>query len=182
MKSANKVLNLDDESLYISFTVTQFGINKIVQTNLQNFLEQNDFQVKHQPADGKCMIHSFLGCLRHQDIEITEEQIIQLIFNQYKINLKERFGKFSIENSDEDDEDPFEKGLRDYFFNFKWNTEIGDLILPILSTIFNSKVLIFEPLSKMMFKINTIENSSYNNVVALRFTNNHYDSIVRFIK
>jgi hypothetical protein len=186
----NDCEDLSDPKLYQKSLVYLINDSKnVVHENLEVFLQKNGFKTVQQRADGKCLIYSFIDCMRFQKIDINQQQLKDKMLNEYVTHFKERYSHFMYSSIGQLTQqalmqhkfETFEKGLGEYFNEGKWNTEIGDFILPILKNAFNLKILVFEPVNTSLFTVETFlpEARNFDKILAFRYFGNHYDSIVK---
>lgn len=182
--------DLSDPKLYKAGLLYPINDSKnVVHENLEDFIQKNGFKTVHQRADGKCLISSFIECMRFQNVSINQHQLKEKILNEYITHFKERYSQFIGSTIGHQTEqalmqhkfETFERGLSEYLNEGKWNTDVGDFILPILKNAFNLKILVFEPVNTTLFTVETFlpEGRNFDQILAFRYFGNHYDSIVK---
>ena len=97
------------------------------------------FELNNVPSDGHCLLHSIIECIKDNlNLNLSKEMMYYIITGECKVNI----GRYI----------PYYKGtklrfwqaIRDYIYNHKYDSSIGDLLPYVLSNGLNMRILIVD--------------------------------------
>ena len=152
-----------------------------------NLVQRGDFELQHQyskddfrkiivPGDGFCLIHAVIQSLKALDVQTPPKEDL---VKDLKLGLAENFDTYrSHINTTESD--PIAE-MEEYATFGKYNSDIGDFLLPLISNHLNIRIVLLMTKGEVYMETKDLHSyapDSFAETIFLEFNGYHYDSLI----
>ena len=136
------------------------------------------FEIKQAPADGHCLLHSFVACVNSQLYGYAHYDLADVIVAIHKetmANIAEYAAYFRNENSA-----TLLRDMEKYLYQKHYNTRFGDLVPMILANAFQlNLILLKECVNDSYMQTVKCQSPDTRRYIALQKCPDHYNGIVK---